>query len=112
VIDTSVVRVHQHGACIAGNRAQQMGRSRGGFSTKIHALVDGKRLARAARPSPVSSQHLKQTREHAERTLGDGNNRSIKSGNRRQLMQSDISNRIILKRSGLTYSSTILSRMN
>jgi transposase len=32
MIDTSVVRVHQHGSCIAGNRAQQMGRSRGGLS--------------------------------------------------------------------------------
>jgi transposase len=26
MIDTSVVRVHQHGACIAGNREQHMGR--------------------------------------------------------------------------------------
>ena len=33
MIDTSVVRVHQHAACIAGNRTQQMGRSRGGLST-------------------------------------------------------------------------------
>jgi transposase len=40
MIDTSVVRVHQHGACIAGNREQQMGRSRGGLSSKIHAVVD------------------------------------------------------------------------
>jgi transposase len=45
MIDTSVVRVHQHGACIAGNRAQHVGRSRGGLSTKIHAVVDGKGLA-------------------------------------------------------------------
>ena len=44
MIDTSVVRVHQHGACIAENRAQHMGRSRGGLSTKIHAVVDGKGL--------------------------------------------------------------------
>jgi transposase len=44
MIDTSVVRVHQHGACIAGNRAQHMGRSRGGLSTKIHAVVDGSGL--------------------------------------------------------------------
>ena len=44
MIDTSVVRVHQHGACIAGNRAQQMGRSRGGLSSRIHAVVDGKGL--------------------------------------------------------------------
>jgi len=30
MIDTTIVRVHQHGACIAGNKKQLMGRSRGG----------------------------------------------------------------------------------
>jgi transposase len=40
IIDTSIVRVHQHGACIAGNSEQLMGRSRGGLTTKIHAVVD------------------------------------------------------------------------
>lgn len=35
MIDTSVVRVHQH-----GDREQHMGRSRGGLTTKIHAVVD------------------------------------------------------------------------
>ena len=40
MIDTSVVRMHQHGACIAGNAEQHMGRSRGGLTTKIHAVVD------------------------------------------------------------------------
>jgi transposase len=40
IIDTSIVRVHQHGACIAGNCEQLMGRSRGGLTTKIHAVVD------------------------------------------------------------------------
>ena len=30
MIDTSIVRVHQHAACIARNRRQSMGRSRGG----------------------------------------------------------------------------------
>lgn len=30
MIDTSVVRVHQHGACVADNNHQDMGRSRGG----------------------------------------------------------------------------------
>jgi transposase len=40
MIDTSVVRVHQHGACIAANNEQDMGRSRGGLTTKIHAVVD------------------------------------------------------------------------
>src|SRR6266404_3063225 len=40
MIDTSVVRVHQHGACIAGNREEHMGRSRGGLTSKVHAVVD------------------------------------------------------------------------
>jgi len=40
MIDTSVVRVHQHGACITRNRRQSIGRSRGGLTSKIHALVD------------------------------------------------------------------------
>src|SRR5882672_5179032 len=40
MIDTSIVRVHQHGACIADNNHQDMGRSRGGLTSKIHAVVD------------------------------------------------------------------------
>src|ERR1700738_2682015 len=40
MIDTSVVRVHQHGAGIIRNRKKSMGRSRGGLPTKIHAVVD------------------------------------------------------------------------
>jgi transposase len=40
MIDTSIVRVHQHGACITRNRRQSMGRLRGGLTSKIHALVD------------------------------------------------------------------------
>jgi transposase len=40
MIDTSIVRVHQHGACIAGNKNQLMGRSRGGLTSKIHVVVD------------------------------------------------------------------------
>jgi transposase len=40
MIDTSVVRVHQHGACIADNNHQDMGRSRGGLTSKIQAVVD------------------------------------------------------------------------
>src|SRR5262249_11668020 len=52
MIATSIVRVHQHGACIAGNKRQSMGRSRGGLTSKIHAVVDGRglpvRLALAA----------------------------------------------------------------
>src|SRR3954447_16772032 len=44
MIDTSIVRVHQHGACISRNQRQSMGRSRGGLTSKIHALVDGNGL--------------------------------------------------------------------
>jgi transposase len=40
MIDTSIVQVHQHGACIVRNRRQSMGRSRGGLTSKIHAVVD------------------------------------------------------------------------
>jgi transposase len=35
MIDTSVVRVHQHGACIADNNHQDMGRSRGRLTSKF-----------------------------------------------------------------------------
>ena len=37
MIDTFIVRMHQHGACIADNNHQDIGRSRGGLTTKIHA---------------------------------------------------------------------------
>jgi transposase len=40
MIDTSIVRVRRHAACIARNRSQSMGRSRGGLTSKIHAVVD------------------------------------------------------------------------
>jgi transposase len=40
MIDTSIVRVHQHAACVSRNRSQSMGRSRGGLTSKIHAVVD------------------------------------------------------------------------
>ena len=44
MIDTSIVRVHQHGACITDNDQQDMGRSRGGLTSKIHTVVDTNRL--------------------------------------------------------------------
>src|SRR4029077_5174060 len=44
MIDTSVVRVHQHGACVADHKQQHMGRSRGGLTSKIHAVVDANGL--------------------------------------------------------------------
>src|SRR5580700_10439523 len=39
MIDTSIVRVHQHGSCVFRNKRQCMGRSRGGLTSKIHAVV-------------------------------------------------------------------------
>jgi len=44
MIDTSIVRVHQHAASIARNKRQSMGRSRGGLTSKIHAVVDANGL--------------------------------------------------------------------
>ncbi len=43
MIDTSVVRVHQQGATGKRGRDRCVGRSRGGLTTKIHALVDAQR---------------------------------------------------------------------
>lgn len=40
MIDSSVVRVHQHASGVGGDRC--VGRSRGGLTTKIHARVDAK----------------------------------------------------------------------
>src|SRR5215470_1204663 len=40
MIDTPIVRAHQHGACITRNQRQSMGRSRGGLTSKIYAVVD------------------------------------------------------------------------
>ena len=42
-IDATYIRVHQSGANPAGGRqTQALGMSRGGLTTKIHALVDGR----------------------------------------------------------------------
>jgi transposase len=49
MIDTSIVRVHQHGACIAGNNQQHMGRSRGGLSLRSSGLLAGDTGAASAR---------------------------------------------------------------
>jgi transposase len=44
MIDTSIVRVHQHGACITRNRRQSMGRSRAGLTSKMpRRLRSGRR---------------------------------------------------------------------
>ena len=43
LLDSTTVRAHQHAAGAKGSNAQQeaLGRSRGGFSTKIHVACDG-----------------------------------------------------------------------
>lgn len=41
LIDGTLVRVHQHGTGTKGRSKQAVGRSRGGLTTKIMALVDG-----------------------------------------------------------------------
>jgi hypothetical protein len=38
IVDATIVRAHQHSAGAKG--AQAIGRSRGGFSTKLHLAVD------------------------------------------------------------------------
>jgi transposase len=53
MIDTSIVHVHQHGACITRDQRQSMGRSRGGLTSKIHALVDSNGLPVRLALSPV-----------------------------------------------------------
>jgi transposase len=41
MIDSSIVRAHQHSTCAKTDRKRQaIGRSKGGLSTKIHAIVD------------------------------------------------------------------------
>src|SRR5688572_9117208 len=44
MIDTSMVRVHQHAACITGSASQSVGRSRGGLTSKLHVVVDANGL--------------------------------------------------------------------
>ena len=44
MLDTSIVRVHQHASCIAKSESNCTGHSRGGLTTKIHAVVDAKGL--------------------------------------------------------------------
>ena len=53
MIDTSIIRVHQHAACIARNKRQSMGRSRGGLTSKIHAVVDTNGLRSGSLLQPV-----------------------------------------------------------
>lgn len=44
MIDSTVVRAHQHATCIKHGATEELGRSRGGLTTKIHAVVDANGL--------------------------------------------------------------------
>ena len=44
MLDTTIIRVHQHAACIKPDERNCTGRSRGGLTTKIHAVVDARGL--------------------------------------------------------------------
>ena len=59
MIDTSIVRVHQHGACTTRNQRQSMGRSRGGLTSKIHALVDSNGLPVRLALSPGEAHDIR-----------------------------------------------------
>lgn len=59
MIDTSIVRVHQHGSCITRNQRQSMGRSRGGLTNKIHAVVDSNGLPVRLALSPGEAHDIR-----------------------------------------------------
>jgi len=40
MIDNTIVRAHQHACCTQNSASEGFGRSRGGLTTKIHAVVD------------------------------------------------------------------------
>ena len=44
MIDSTIVRAHQHARCIQNSAGEGFGRSRGGLTTKIHAVVDANGL--------------------------------------------------------------------
>jgi transposase len=44
MIDSTIVRAHQHATCIQNGAGEDFGRSRGGLTTKIHAVVDANGL--------------------------------------------------------------------
>jgi len=72
MIDTTIVRVHQHAACITRNKRQSMGRSRGGLTSKIHALVDTNGLPVRCADSRGSARQP--ARRQASISLEVGNN--------------------------------------
>ena len=56
MIDTSIVRVHQHGACIIRNRKQSMGRSGGGLTSNVMNVRGFIMPPQVRRPNPTTSR--------------------------------------------------------
>lgn len=68
MIDGSVIRAHQHAAgALGGQDKQALGKSCGGFSTKIHAKVDAMGLPLAFILTPGQSHEI----NAAEQLLGE-----------------------------------------
>ncbi len=68
MMDGSVIRAHQHAAGAQGGQEQQaLGRSKGGFSSKIHAKVDSFGLPLGFILTPGQENQIKTARE----LLGD-----------------------------------------
>ena len=77
MIDTSIVRVHQHGACITRNQRQSMGRSRGGLTSKIHAVVDGNGLPVRLALSPGEAHDVRLAGKLLSRLKSGSNNLNV-----------------------------------
>ncbi|RNJ41283.1 IS5 family transposase [Mesorhizobium japonicum] len=73
MIDSSSIRVHQHGANAQKKMADPVacGRSRGGLTTKIHALVDAEGLPIALKLTEGQAHDGRSAREMLDR-LGEG----------------------------------------
>ena len=56
MIDSTIVRAHQHASCAQNSANEGFGRSRGGLTTKIHAVVDQNGLPPASPDSPVTGE--------------------------------------------------------
>jgi len=57
MIDSTIVRAHQHSAGAKGGEpnSEAIGRSKGGLSTKIHATVDALLKSNGVSPHPWTS---------------------------------------------------------
>jgi transposase len=68
MLDSTVIRAHQHAAGMnGGDNDQALGRSRGGFGTKIHVAVDALGNPVSIHVSPGQDADI----THAEALLGD-----------------------------------------